>query len=392
MNDLPFLDLGAPGFSTRGPEVLAARDTHWCARTPYGFAVLRYTAAGKLLRDRRLRQGSYDWPRLQGLTGSFARFWENSIIAQEGQAHQALRALALPALAPEFIRSLIPAFEKSAIILADGFPQGGCFVQHFSEPFAGQAITTLLGLPKHMAADIARDASALGLAMQIGSKQHEPVFDAACDRLQNMAKDLINRGPGTDNFVGRLVARAAQTGGIDAQVMIDLVVIAIFGGVDTTRAQLAFAMAQFAANPGTWNQIRQNQDLIENSLEEAIRLRPTTTWATREAVVDFEMEGIRFRAGDTVHILVHASSTDPAVAQPDFDPARRQKGHFGFGGGAHHCLGQFVARTDMAAALRVLSDRWVEFSFAEPPQWLPDSGNTAPARLPLKIRRAGSQP
>lgn len=47
-----------------------------------------------------------------------------------------------------------------------------------------------------------------------------------------------------------------------------------------------------------------------------------------------------------------------------------------------------VARTDMAAALRVLAKAFVQVDFAGEPQWLPDSGNTSPATLPLRFQSA----
>ena len=132
---LPFLDLTAPGFSTRGPEVLSARKTHWCARTPYGLAVLRHAQAGQLLRDRRLRQGSYAWPDTMGLEGSFGEFWKRSVISQEGAPHKAQRRLVMHALAPEWIETLIPAFEATAQDLIAALPTPCEFIHDFTEPF-----------------------------------------------------------------------------------------------------------------------------------------------------------------------------------------------------------------------------------------------------------------
>ena len=389
--DIPVLDLSDEGFSTRGQEVLDARSRHWAARTPWGWAVLRHRQAGQLLRDRRLRQGSHAWPDLQGLTGSFAQFWTRSIISQEGQTHRTLRTLAMGALDQDHILALVPAFEANAEELAQDFRDGSCFVKGFSEPFAGQAISTLLALPKSEAAWIARDASALGLAMAVGAKRDEAKFNAACDRLMGLAGQLLDRaGEGQDmGFVGRLVSEAAARGGGDRQALLDLVVIAIFGGVDTTRAQLAFAMDLFVRHPDQWGLLRNDPELIPRAIDEVIRHRPTTTWATREAVEEFVHDGVRIRPGEKVHILVHPTSTDAAVGGPDrFDITAKRKIHFGFGGGAHHCLGQFVARTDMAAALRVLSRRWERIEHARPPRFLPDSGNTAPQELALAVTPA----
>lgn len=388
--DLPFLNMASPGFSTRSAVVYEARDGHWCARTPYGLAVLRHREVGQLLRDKRLRQGSHAWPDMNGLTGSFAEFWQRSIISHEGEKHRRLRALAVPALAPEFVASLVPAFDAIAADLAQGIasPDECEFMADFSTPFAGRAICALLGLPQTKWREVAEDAYALGYAMGVECLQKQPIFNAACDRLMTMADDLMDRvRSGRDNvsYVARLVARYDELGFDDPQILRDMIVISIFGGVDTTRAQLGFAIDLFIRHPDQWRILLRRADLIPNAIEEIIRTHPTTTWSSREAVEDFTFGGVNIRKGETLHMLVHASAMDPLVCEdPSFDVSTRRKVHFGFGGGAHHCLGQLVARTDMAAALRALVARFSGFEYTGEPEWLPDSGNTSPVRLPVR--------
>ena len=389
--DLPFLDIAAPGFSTRGPEVMAAREASWCARTPYGLAVLRHKEAGTLLRDRRLRQGSHNWPDLQNFSGSFADFWCRSIIGQEGEVHKNLRRMAQAALSNEYVLSLRPEFRAVAAESLAGIRERGAeceFIADFSAPFAGRAVTTLLQLPKSMAAQVGDDAWSLGLAMAVDSRQYEAEFNAACDRLMALAGDLVaraRRGENPDSYPSRLVAEFEKVGYEDEQALLDLILISIFGGVDTTRAQLGFAIALFAENPDQWQMLRADRDLIPPAIEDAIRTRPTTTWSTRQALESFKLSGVEVRAGDVLHIFAHATARDPAIEDaPEFDITKKRKIHFGFGGGAHHCLGQFVARTDIAAALDVIADHWQAIEWAGVPEWLPESGNTAPAKLPIR--------
>lgn len=388
------LPLDDPGFSTRSAAVEAARAAHWCARTPYGLAVLRHREVGMLLRDRRLRQGSYSWPRRHGMTGSFTRFWEDSVIGREGEAHKKLRALAMPALGREHIAALEPAFEEIASDLVDrAFANGGrCeFMSEWSQPFAGRAICLLLGMDQAEWPTIAQDASDLGLAMGIECRANQGVIDAAYERLAALGARLIARARGggdAGSYVARLVARfdAApwESEAAREAALSDMVVISIFGGVDTTRAQLAFAVDQFIEAPGQWARLRADPGLASLAVEEIIRARPTTTWATREALETFEFGGETIRRGETVHLFVHASARDPAVSDgAEFDIAERRRNHFGFGGGAHACLGAGVARADMAAALRVLARRVGRFEPDGEATFLPDSGNTAPIRLPV---------
>ena len=383
---LPYLDIARPDFSTRSDEVLSAREDAWCARTPFGLAVLRHRQAGLLLRDRRLRQGSHAWPDTVGISGSFAAFWRRSVISQEGDRHRLLRRVAQEALSQDFVLSLAPDFTAIAEGLLEGLR--GCesfdVIEAFTEPFAGQAIALVLGEPVTEAPAIARDASTLGLAMGLDAAQHETSVNAACTRLAARADALLERAHGErgTDFVARLLAAAGKHGLDDRQALNDLVVISIFGGVDTTRAQLAFALELFARHPEQWTWLRARPDAVPRAIEEVIRTRPTTTWATREALEGFEFDGVEISRGDTLHILVHATGTDPMASPQDgFDITQTRKPHFGFGGGGHHCLGQFVARTDMASALTVMLAAWASVRISGTPTYLPDSGNTSPLSL-----------
>jgi cytochrome P450 len=71
---------------------------------------------------------------------------------------------------------------------------------------------------------------------------------------------------------------------------------------------------------------------------------------------------------------------------PSFDiTAVGRPVHSGFGGGVHHCLGHFVARTDMSVALPLLARRMPDIDPDGPGEWLPVSGNTGPVRFPLRF-------
>ena len=97
------------------------------------------------------------------------------------------------------------------------------------------------------------------------------------------------------------------------------------------------------------------------------------------------MGGIRIARGTVLHLLVHAAARDPEICDdPRFDITLSRKRHFGFGGGAHHCIGHFVARTDLAAALTALRETFASVSYDGTPEWMPDSGNTGAIRLPIR--------
>ena len=113
------------------------------------------------------------------------------------------------------------------------------------------------------------------------------------------------------------------------------------------------------------------------------------TWVTREAAEDFEFQGLHIKAGTTIHLFNEAAGTDPeAVPDPGFDITAERPPHFAFGGGMHHCLGHFVARSDMSVALPLLARRLRNPRIDGEVESLPRSGNTGFVSLPIAFTPA----
>jgi len=146
-------------------------------------------------------------------------------------------------------------------------------------------------------------------------------------------------------------------------------------------------MAMFIQNPDQWARLGERPELAKAAVEEVMRTRPTTTWVTRAATEDFEFQGLQIAEGTTLHLWGQAAATDPAAMEnaESFDITAARKPHFGFGGGTHHCLGHFIARGDMTAALALMAQRMKNPRFNGTVEWLPDSGNTGAVRMPISF-------
>jgi len=232
----------------------------------------------------------------------------------------------------------------------------------------------------------------MGLALGVTYHRDQDRINAATDRLFGYAREVMaerRKRPLTDDFLSSLIrANDADEGNLSEGELFDLVVLAIFGGIDTTRNQLGLAMETFVHHPDQWRLLAQQPDLAAGAVEEVMRVRPTVTWVTREAVEEFEFEGLVFPKGCTVHLFSQSACSDPReFPEGVFDITAQRRRHFGFGGGVHHCLGHFIARSDMSEALALLARRLPNPRFDGTPEFLPDSGNTGPITLPIAFDR-----
>lgn len=389
--EAPYLDVTAPGFAITGPEVHQAREQSWWARTPYGIAVLRYDDVRVLLRSRRLRQGSAAWPAHNGVTGGlFADWFASWILNIEGEQHDRLRRLMNPAFSRKLIASMAPRFAGLADELIDCFAgRGHCeFMAEFADPYAARVLAMMLGLPQEQWPVIAAESAQVGRALGVNLRAELPAVEAALQRLYDFADEVIadrQRSP-QDDFVTALVSASQDAERLSGRELRDGLVLLIFGGYDTTRSQLSLAMATFAAHPDQWQLLAGRPDLGAAAVEEVMRVNPTVRWVTRETLTDVEHNGVTIPAGTTVHLFSEAAGTDPAVfGEYSFDITAARPPHVGFGGGAHHCIGHFVARSDMSEALPLLARRLGTLRLGDGAAWLPDSGNTGASRLPISF-------
>lgn len=395
--DVAYLDIASPDFAMSSEAVRDARERNWYAKTNYGIGVLRYREVTELLKHPSLNQGSAKWPEHHGVhSGIFYEWWAKNLLVLEGEEHHRIRRLLNPAFSPTAARRLEPEFAVIANELIDNIKariargEAVEFVADFSEPFATRALCTMMGLSHEHWPFIADRANTVGYALSVEIKEDIEKIDVAVQELYDFVDQLIQdrrANPGQD-VVSRLVQFSEADDKLTDAELRNALVLMLFGGMDTTRNQIGLVLQTFMRNPEQWELLAQNpEELGKPALEEALRVNPTTRWVTREANEDFEFEGLEIKQGTTVHLFTMASGTDPeAYPDPQIDiQAKDRKLHHTFGGGVHHCLGHYIARSDMGVALPLLAQNFTDISCPGGDEWLPDSGNHGPVRLPITL-------
>lgn len=394
---VPYLDISAPEFAMNSEAVRDARERSWYAETNYGIAVLRYQEVTQLLKHPSLNQGSAKWPDHHGVhSGVFHEWWAKNLLVLEGDEHHRIRRLLNPAFSPTVARRLEPEFATIADELIAGVLAKHAagdqieFVQDFAEPFATRALCAMMGLDHRHWPFIASRANTVGLALSVNIKEDIEQIDEAVQELYDFVDELVaerRANPGQD-VVSKLVEFSESGDKLSDAELRNALVLMLFGGMDTTRNQLGLLLQTFMRNPEQWELLAAEPETYTRpALEEGLRVNPTTRWVTREANEDFEFNGLEIAAGTTVHLFTMSSGTDPvAFPDPDIDiRSAGRKQHHTFGGGIHHCLGHYIARADMSIALPKLAQALTDISCPGGDEWLPDSGNHGPIRLPINF-------
>lgn len=389
---LPYVDLLDPALDPGGPQVRAAREARWCARTPMGLAVLRYRPLSTLLADRRLAQGSHRLLTHQGITEGPVVDWMNAILLTvEGDDHTRLRRLVSRAFTPRAVEALRPVMRRVANELIDGFAGRVDAMAAFADPYPARIICELLGVPPAWHDRFRGWANDLGLAFSYTAAAKLGRIEAALAGL-NAATDALvaarRAEPGPD-LLTALIAAEADGDRLTADELRTMVTTLLFAGQDTTRHQLGRTLELLAEHPAQWALLGARRDLAGAAVDEGLRLAPTTPVTGRVAVADLDLDGVAIPAGTHLSMMLVAGNTDPEVFGPDADRCditlTRPAPPLTFGAGVHHCLGRVLARVEMAEALTLLARRLGPVALDGEPVRRPPAGITGPVTLPIRF-------
>ena len=149
-------------------------------------------------------------------------------------------------------------------------------------------------------------------------------------------------------------------GPVSPEVAAANAMLLLIAGHDSTVNTITNCIMTLLRNPGSWDLLRDNTDLIPGAIEEVQRLQSVVQFfPSRWVTADIEVGGTRIPAGSAVFLVYAAANRDPRrFENPDrFDPTRRDNEHLGFGSGIHTCFGGPLARLEVNLALEVFLRR-----------------------------------
>ena len=182
------------------------------------------------------------------------------------------------------------------------------------------------------------------------------------------------RGGTADDLLGALVNGAADGERLDVDSLVHEALLILIGGDETTRHVISGGMEALLRHPDQLEALRSDRALLGSAVEEMLRWVSPIKNMNRTAGTEVELHGMTIRTGDCVLLLYPSANRDERVfADPDtFDIRRNPNEHLAFGFGAHLCLGQRLARAELAGMVDRLLER------------LPDMAISTEHPLPLR--------
>jgi cytochrome P450 len=274
-------------------------------------------------------------------------------------------------------------------------PAGRCeLVADVCEPYPIPIICELLGAPKEDWKLFSRWATDMLRILSVDAVAALPVIDRAREEMDAYVTELIEarRNEPRDDLLTDLIAAEEAGDRLSHEELVIMVEAVLIGGTDTTRNQLACAVAVFAEHPDHWGHLAERPDLAPRAVEEAMRYLGAVRGTGRYASEDVVYRDVLFPEGTMVFpTLVGANHDGRVWPQPDtFDitrePAPTPQPQLTFGSGIHYCLGAALARAELQEALPILARRMPDLRLDGPIAWKPlGTAIWGPERLPLRF-------
>jgi cytochrome P450 len=338
-----------------------------------------------------------------------ARGWDpdepSDFILMDDPRHRDFRLLIAKRFTPAALRKVEVHFEdlsrqfaKEFAAELDGAAANGeiCdFVKGFAEKLPLAAIGEMMGLP-------AGDWQRLKQMTNVMIGAPEPRFyrpgedrNAAIQRaVEEMTQYMVRlvhdreaKGPRADDLSTQLVHGTIDGERLTEQQLQGYLFVVLAAGNETTQNAISGGVHALLQHPAQRDLLCRHPELVVSAAEEILRWTSPVVQFARTAVEDFELAGVRIKAGEDVGMWYPSANRDEAVFDDPyaFDITRDPNRHLAFGGyGAHFCLGANLARWELRSALRALIPVLPRMELAGPLERVANLHVPAIHRLPVR--------
>lgn len=310
------------------------------------------------------------------------------ILEVDPPEHTRTRKVMARALSPKVVRDFTDLFKDTAEQIVDQVLEKGTIeaVTEFAEAYPTTVFPAAVGMrdtnPRFLVDYGAMVFNAVGPDNEIRRKSM-----SHADEITPWITDACARDRLTDDGLGARIYAEADAGEITQAEAAMLVRSFLSAGVDTTVTGIGSALWCLSQNPDEWEKLKENPKLVRQTFDEVLRYTSPVHTFFRTASCDTEIAGYPVEEGSKILCALGSANLDPEKwdAPEEFRVDRNPRGHLAFGAGIHGCVGQNVARGELAAVLQAMIEKVDRIEPAGQAEWRPNNSIHALDKLPLRL-------
>jgi len=294
-----------------------------------------------------------------------------SMISTDPPKHRKLRTLVSQAFTPRSVEALAPRIQAIVNELLDAVSETGQMdaIEHLGYPLPVIVIAELLGVPIEDRAKFKEWSDIVVSLADLGSEvDYEAFNNVAVMEMSAYFFNMIEkrRVEPSDDLISGLLQAEVDNEKLSVIELLGFCALLLVAGNETTTNLIGNALLTFTENPGTWERLRQQPDLLPSAIEEVLRYRSPVQSMFRVTKEEATLAGTTIPSSQPLVAWIGSANHDEnQFPEPEkFDIERKPNKHLAFGQGIHYCLGAPLARLEASIALGGMLERFSSIRLA----------------------------
>ena len=325
-------------------------------------------------------------------SGAFLR----TLIHMDDPDHKKFRDLTRDWFMPASLKSVEPKVREIAKNAVDRMLELGeeiDFVNDVAVWYPLRVVMMILGVPEEDEALMLKLTRELFGAddpdMRRKVETDEERIQTIAEFIQYFTAMTADRRAKPGDDVASVIANARINGETigDLEAMSYYIIVAT-AGHDTTSSSTAGGVLALMQHPDELAKVVADPSITPLTVDEAIRWVSPVKHFMRYGTGDYELRGRHIKAGDPIMMLYPSGNRDDEVFDEPFRfrADRRPNRHLAFGHGAHHCLGNLLAKMEMKYLYEELFSRIASIELNGEPRLIQSTFVSGLKTLPVRIR------
>lgn len=380
------LDARNPEFFGNPNAVYAALHKHcptfyWEEQKQWFFT--GYDHVNALLRDRRFGRQILHVANREELglveplehVKHFDAAEQHSLLEIEPPEHTRLRTLINRAFVSRHVEKMKPEIEELANNLIDGFEKDRKteLLSSFADIIPVTMIARMIGIPEEMGPKLLEWSHAyVGMYMFKRTTEDEYAADKAAKEFADYVRGIISerRANPRDDLMSHMIHTEHKGQYLTDDELVSTTIVLLNAGHEATVHQIGNSVRVILESGISPETLFSDEKTTERTVEETLRICAPVHIFQRWVLEPVEIDGIEFKRGDKVSLILAAANLDPQkFSDPlTFKPDRSEAANLSFGAGIHFCIGAPLARLELNIVLPLLFARLPGMRIAQPPK------------------------
>ncbi|SMD08461.1 cytochrome P450 [Rhizobium sp. RU36D] len=331
-----------------------------------------YDHVNALLRDRRFgrqilhiaTREELGMPEPAAHTANFDRAEAYSLLDLEPPEHTRLRTLVNRAFVSRHVEKMTPEITALANGLIDGFEKDGQteLLSSFADIIPVTMIARMIGIPDSMGSQLLKwSHDYVGMYMFKRSRADEDAADRSAKEFADYVRSIIaeRRAEPRDDLLSHMIHTEHKGQFLTEDELISTTIVLLNAGHEATVHQIGNSVRVILDSGLPIEPMFANEKATVRTVEETLRICAPVHIFQRWCLEPVEIDGISFKRGDQVSLILAAANLDPQKFEDPltFKPDRDEAPNLSFGAGIHFCIGAPLARLELNIVLPLLFQR-----------------------------------